>query len=247
MYIFFHSHPAAPAQCTSTPRAAAGFTLLETIVAVGIIAIGVLSLILLSTTSILAARKMNNQFLAANFAREGIEIVRSIRDANWLGYDSQSAISWTAGLEGDNRDRTAVPTSTVGYSGTAYELHFAPDDFGSQCYSKSAGEYDCSKIWYDPNITMYVQSGDEIFEPEYFQPTMFSRLITLYPICGEIENVSSDTTMPAGEVIINNEDFSCEEYGLQEIGLDVIVAVQWPVGDETENYILEEYLYDWKY
>lgn len=60
------------------------FTLLETIIALFILTAGILSVIglILTTTRSLALTK--DQTIAANLAQEGIEIVRSIRDTNWL-------------------------------------------------------------------------------------------------------------------------------------------------------------------
>jgi len=60
-----------------------GFTLVEVIVAVGMISlvlVGVISSISLSLSSV--ARAENN-LIAANLAQEGLEIVRNIRDKDW--------------------------------------------------------------------------------------------------------------------------------------------------------------------
>ena len=61
-----------------------GFTLIETIVAVGIIAMGFVAVLVLITTSVFYISNIQNRLIAANLAAEGIEVVRNIRDNNWL-------------------------------------------------------------------------------------------------------------------------------------------------------------------
>jgi len=72
-----------------------GFTLLEVIVAIFLITVGVIatySLVAFSTSSM---SYVSNKFTAAYLAQEGIELVRNIRDTNWL---EGSSIDWRDGL-----------------------------------------------------------------------------------------------------------------------------------------------------
>ena len=74
-----------------------GFTLIETIVAVGIIAMGFVAVLVLITTSVSYISNIQNRLTAANLAAEGIEVVRNIRDNNWL-----QNLAWDNGLsDGD--------------------------------------------------------------------------------------------------------------------------------------------------
>ena len=70
-----------------------GFTLIETIVAVGIIVIGLVSALTLITTSLFYVSNIGDRLIAANLAAEGLEVVRNIRDNNWL-----QSLSWNNGL-----------------------------------------------------------------------------------------------------------------------------------------------------
>lgn len=61
-----------------------GFTFLEVIIALAILTsgiLGVVSLILVTTRSLTFTK---DQTIAAHLAQEGVEIVRSIRDTNWI-------------------------------------------------------------------------------------------------------------------------------------------------------------------
>lgn len=74
-----------------------GFTLIETIVAVGIIVIGLISALTLITNSLFYVSNIGDRLVAANLTAEGLEVVRNIRDNNWLQNQA-----WNNGLaDGD--------------------------------------------------------------------------------------------------------------------------------------------------
>ena len=68
-------------QCEHRQR---GITFLESLVTVAIIGIGFTGLLALSAANIRAAESSTNSFVASNLAIEGVEIVRRMRDSNWL-------------------------------------------------------------------------------------------------------------------------------------------------------------------
>lgn len=65
-------------------RKEAGFTLLETTVALFIITVAILPILILATISLNASLRIENNIIASNLAQEGIEIIRNIRDNNWI-------------------------------------------------------------------------------------------------------------------------------------------------------------------
>lgn len=70
-----------------------GFTLIEAIVAIGVISIGFVgSLVLLSKASSQAST-IKDRVVVAHLAEEGIEVIRNIRDTNWL-----KGFEWRTGL-----------------------------------------------------------------------------------------------------------------------------------------------------
>jgi len=79
-----------------------GFTLIEVITALSIVMVGVISAYALVNQSLSAANSASMQLTAAYLGKEGIEIVKNIRDTNYLkyfnsygGYDENS---WKSGL-----------------------------------------------------------------------------------------------------------------------------------------------------
>ena len=72
-----------------------GFTLLEVLVATFIITVGIMGSLSLVSRTIYSANISSKRLIAVYLAQEGIEIVRNIRDTNWL-----EQISWNDGLIG---------------------------------------------------------------------------------------------------------------------------------------------------
>jgi len=72
-----------------------GFTLLEIMIAIAIMEVGVVGayVAVLRTSSSLYS--VSSRYIASQLAQEGIELVRNIRDKNWL-----KGFNWNRGLEG---------------------------------------------------------------------------------------------------------------------------------------------------
>ena len=69
------------------------FSLLEVIIAIFIITVGIIGVVNLVNSSISAVAFSKSQVIATNLAQEGLEIVRNMRDSNWL-----KDIDWDDGL-----------------------------------------------------------------------------------------------------------------------------------------------------
>lgn len=76
-----------------TSRSEGGFTLIEALVALSIIALAVIGPLSLAATSLSAAQVARDQLTAYYLAQEGIEIVRNVRDTDRLN----GATQWTDG------------------------------------------------------------------------------------------------------------------------------------------------------
>lgn len=71
-----------------------GFTILEVIAAIFVLLIGVLSAYSVTSQLISSTHLAANRLTAAYLAKEGVEIVRNIRDTNWV----EPAPSWNDDL-----------------------------------------------------------------------------------------------------------------------------------------------------
>lgn len=224
----------------------AGFTLLETVVAIAIILFGLVSLISLSTTSLVSGEITSDEFVAANIAREGIEVVRAQRDSNWLALSTNpaSSVLWNDGLfqnqvgEPGGVDYTAVLTLDPG-APTYFD--FSPDSFGDSCTGTTP--YDCSLLWQHHTDPIYFQAGEDLyplFDPSVYTTTRFSRLLSLYPLC------RSTVTESDEQVISSGTCSAALGPTYEQVGIDIVVEVRWTGRGEPHSYTVEEHMYDWQ-
>lgn len=89
-----------------------GFSLLETIVATGVIIIGLISALTLITNTFFYVSHISDRLIAVNLVEEGIEVVRNIRDNNWL-----QNLSWNSGLASGTYQVVYNSTSLSPFSG----------------------------------------------------------------------------------------------------------------------------------
>lgn len=81
----------------------AGFTLLEIIVAMGVIISILTSALVLITLSVNSTKTTRLKIIAISLSQEGLEIVRNIRDNNWLA-GRRTALNWRQDMDpGDYR------------------------------------------------------------------------------------------------------------------------------------------------
>lgn len=71
-----------------------GQVLIETTIALGILIVGVLASYTLALSSVSSSGQSNQKLLAVNLAREGLDIIRAIRDSGMLDQNQ----SWPYGL-----------------------------------------------------------------------------------------------------------------------------------------------------
>lgn len=107
-----------------------GFTLLETIVAVGLIAIAFVASLNLMTTSFFYVSNIQDRLVAVNLTGEGNEIVRNIRDNNWL-----QGKAWNSGLADGDYQIAYDSTSLSPYSGNPLLFNS-----GAGLYNYTSGE-----------------------------------------------------------------------------------------------------------
>lgn len=88
--------------------------MVEIMVAISVFSVGVLGVYALVPTAILLGAENSDRFVAAQLASEGVEIVRNIRDSNWLEQVSNPSNPWDEGLTncaaGCEADYTFLPT-----------------------------------------------------------------------------------------------------------------------------------------
>lgn len=78
-----------------------GFTLVEALIAISILIIGILSGFILVTRALYNVSVIQDRLTASFLAQEGIELVRNIRDTNYVKVLNNQSANWRDGLSED--------------------------------------------------------------------------------------------------------------------------------------------------
>ena len=230
-----------------------GQSLIELSVSVGITSMALITILSLITVSIITQRKSSNYYTAVNLAREAIEAARNIRDTNWLLIEQQeNAGSVTTKWDDNLHD-------SLTYSAV---LRFDPDNVFPTTQSKYLFDFteigsilDSRKIIYKKNLvgngTIYLDYATVAGCFNDCSETTFKRWVYLKPICDgsypnrpvSLDNCDKDQI--TNNFICNNGG-ACDPNSAPQIGIRVIVEVNWQEGSKSNSLKLVEDLYNWR-
>jgi len=215
------------------PKNQSGQGLLELVVAIGVISVGLFSVWNLFISNFNGEQEAGARILATNLAREGVEVVKNIRDSNWLAVDNNDDCSyngqpfspcfWDSGLSGENNDNTAIIKDIA--SPDVY-LDFSPNNI----------DENNTRIYLDSgNSGLYVHNNSG-------QATSYHRLITINSVCCN----DADTDLKCDNLAV---DFEVRDLCLEnelKIGLDVKSTVTWMINGHRREISIQERLFNWK-
>jgi prepilin-type N-terminal cleavage/methylation domain-containing protein len=149
-----------------------GFSLLEVMLALGVITIGLMGVSSLVLQNIQAQDINKNYLIASMLAQEGIELVRNIRDTNFLlGND------WKSGKVG-------LPNTNIIRGASIGESRNYVIDYNKDITNVSGMN--------DPITELFINSVSKVYEHNSAGlPTIYHRLITTYNF-GEYVEVHSN-------------------------------------------------------
>jgi len=212
-----------------------GQGLLEAILAIGMILVGLGAILTFTLKNIAAAADSGQRIVAANLAREGIDVVRAIRDSNWLaGSNSDPSRLWDDDLQptqGAALDFVLPTSASVPAEWAVVYLNSRDVDDVAYALYRHAQDYDWRQFPSgapDPNISTP--------EPNYIK-TGYKRILLLDPVC--------DT----GSIVVEEAVADCTSG--TKIGIRVTATVSWASsgffgGIERRELSLVEYLYNWR-
>ncbi|MDD4290257.1 MAG: hypothetical protein PHH83_03185 [Patescibacteria group bacterium] len=227
--------------------------ILEVLIAIYIAVVGILSIMNLVVASIKVERLNHNMLIATNLAREGLEVVRNIRDSNWI-----DGSPWNTELEAPENERSFVINNNfLSENQSGYSLLRVGFNW-NDC--ENGGDSSPCKIWLvskdiksqNPKIN-YSQNVENIIASDcgfvdsgldcIISNTNFYRMIYIYSIC-------YDPNIPLlqDRELINQSTGDCDTVyaGSEEIGLYVISQVGWGEGDFSKSISVSERIYNWK-
>ncbi len=100
-----------------------GFSLLEVIVSITVFLAAMIGVIGLLSFNIVNAALLRNRLIAANLAQEGIEVVRNIRDNNFLMQEVATSTPWDLNLSGGSFRVDYKSQSLLPFSSTPLNFH----------------------------------------------------------------------------------------------------------------------------
>lgn len=139
-----------------------GFTLIEAMVAVSILAISVAAPTYGASRALVAAQNANNQLTASYLAQQGVEYARVYRDSKYLSYYQSLLTRPSASQNGWNDFKNGILTACsakCSYDPLSGALSFCPGGVCPKLYvHKTTGEYTTSPSGSDFNQTIYTRS-----------------------------------------------------------------------------------------
>lgn len=214
-----------------------GQGLLEATIAIGMIMLGLGAILTLTLQNISATTASSQRITALHLAREAIEVVRGIRDSNWLRINNPpvgETPQWDDGLVDDSS------CSSPDCGGASLIFHPSQTDpdplFTLSFFGSRDIEGEPFRL-YKNSSTHYwsqIQNTDDI-------DTGFRRLIKIDPVCKD----------KITQVISVSEGAESCLSGEEKIGLRVLVETSWPTagvfgGVTRRSLALTEYIYNWR-
>ena len=202
-----------------------GQSLMELLIAITILVVALIATIALIINSIEAGKASRNKLIGTNFAREGIEIVRNMRDSNWI--DPDETIAWDDGLD----------IASVGPI-TAPLVSHQWDTEPAGLVAINGFDHANAAIWDSPNEKMYLQATAGL--PSGSELAHFYRVLYISSICHDSAGI---------EEIVPKESINpCSSIGagFSKVGIQVIAEVRWPTSDSNHKVVIEERLYNWQ-
>jgi len=204
-----------------------GQGLLELVVAIGVITVGLFSVWNLFLSNFNGEQEAGARILAVNLAREGLEMVKNIRDSNWLAIEnnetcfyedmSNDPCRWDSGLDDDGSGLIKNI-----FSDNAY-LDYLIDDIT------------------DDQSRLYIDSNSGFYSHNHGQPTIYRRLITMQNVCC----FDADSNLKCDDFNFTIIEIPCPAENLK-IGLDVKSTVRWTLKGQIREITVSDRLFNWK-
>lgn len=197
--------------------------MLEAIIATGIIVTAVASALTLVAGAIKASKDSETSITAANLVREGVEVVRGLRDTNWLA-GQPFATGLSGGGDGTDYSAILVFSPTANVWTLDYDAATTAADDGARVYVRAAAEGAAV-------AGLFLQGAAP---PAGTSPTIYSRVVRTAPICDD------GTTVEV-------EGADCTGTSSTQIGVRVSAEVRWSAaGGRIRTLTAQENLMDWR-
>ncbi len=156
-----------------------GQSLVELLIAIFVIVVGLTAATNMIFSNARIQEDSAERVVAANLAREGVELAKAVRDSNWV---AGGGTSFVAGLS-NGTDYTGVPRMD---GGVFIDFDFTPDDI-------SDTEAAIKRSTNAGSLGLFVQGSGASGSS-----TIYRRLVTLSPICDDGSILDSGSSCTGG-------------------------------------------------
>lgn len=211
-----------------------GFTILEMLLALSVLSVGIMTAFTLSLSNLQTTKDNYNRILAINLAREGLEIVRNLRDTNWLKMDKN-----LADCDEDASNGQAPCSWDFGFDDP-----FVIVRYGSPRFTKIADANTAEECFND-GLCKITENASGLYEHGEAIEKNMSRLVMLQAICFDADQ--DQATMYTDGPTEISTDLNCSDPSFEEkIGFRVSVQMYWESGGRAHSIDLVEDLYNWR-
>lgn len=204
-----------------------GQSLLEVIIAIGIIVTVLFGVWVLFLSNYNTEREAETRIVAANLAREGIEAVKNLRDSNWIKINENATA--TGGLLWSWYQNTSNGLLD-------FNIGTVADLFGQDIYISSTPDED------SPLNKLYLNAAGYFDHNPAGTSTAYSRVLIFSPICCIDALAGGDGKC---DDYIFTTSTSCVGNKIK-IGMDVISKVKWTVAGKPRAVIVEDQIFNWR-
>ena len=192
-----------------------GQSLIEAIIAIGIIVVGLFSIWALFMSNNFSEQESETRILASNLAREGIEAVKNIRDTDWLKRDENIQNASNAVWLWDQNTSSTELTYNYGIVQNLFVNDYV-------YIASTSGETDSAN-------KLYLRSDGFYDHNPTGSSTPYSRVLIFTALCCTSSNgVTCDT--PVTSFSTSSNPINCP--GKLKIGIDVISKVTWTINKQ---------------
>lgn len=209
------------------PKDLTGFTLIELIITIGVLTIGILGSFSLAIANSNNNKANKDRVIAGNLAREGLELVRNIRDSNWLRLDSN--ISCDGGA------------TICSFDSRSLEDRFILVDYNnysegvSICAAYSSLEECLNNCRNDNSCLLYIDGQTFYSHDNSGISTNFYRVVHIRSICLDA----------SGALPVEYVRDTCQ-VSEEKVGIQAIVRIDWNRTGKLYNLELMDKFYNWR-
>ena len=154
-----------------------GFSVVEVVICISIISVGMMAVFTLLIQNIQVQSMSKNKLIASVLAQEGIELVREIRDNNWILARTFNIQEWASGDTTGPGFDDIIQDGTYTIDITDFSIDLTANDFTSGA------------------TRLYLQNGSYVHDSTNASSTPFSRLITVTMHDVDVDGIDESMTL----------------------------------------------------